>query len=126
MTGRGAAERYPPRVPTDGPSSSRWLLLFAYVPLFGILALASRSREARWHARNGLALFVAMVVLGSLATLVSILVPSLSCLYAAAMGIVGVLFVAIDMLAAVKAFEGQRLLIPGISTYASRLSAADR
>ena len=113
-------------MPTDGSATSRWLLLFAYVPLFGILVLASRSREARWHARNGLALFVAMVIVGSLATLVSILVPSLSCLYAAAMVIVGVLFVAIDVLAAVQAFEGARLLIPGISTYATRLSAAER
>jgi uncharacterized membrane protein len=113
-------------VSTDTAPSSRWLLLFAYIPLFGVLALSSRSREARWHARNGLALFVAMIVVGSLATLVSILLPSLSCLYAVAMVIVGVLFVAIDVLAAVKAFEGARLLIPGISTYASRLSAADR
>ena len=113
-------------MPTAGPASSRWLLPFAYVPLFGILALASRSREARWHARNGLALFVAMVIVGSLATLVSILVPSLSCLYAVAMVIAGVLFIAIDVLAAVKAFEGARLLIPGISTYATRLSAAER
>jgi uncharacterized membrane protein len=113
-------------VSTEHPASARWLALFAYVPLFGVLALASRSREARWHARNGFALFVLMVTLGGLATLVSILVPSLSCLYAVAMAIVGVLFVAIDVLAAVKAFEGARLLIPGISTYASRLSAADR
>ncbi len=88
--------------------------------------LASRSSEARWHARNGLALFVAMVLVGSLATLVSVLLPSLSCLYAVAMLIVGSLYVAIDVLAAVKAFEGERLMIPGISTYASRLSAADR
>ena len=110
----------------ERPAPSRWLALFAYVPLFGVLALASRSREARWHARNGFALFLVMVIVGALATLVSILVPSLSCLYAAAMGIVGILFVAIDVLAAIKAFEGARLLIPGISTYASRLSAADR
>ena len=113
-------------MPTEAAPSSRWLALFAYVPLFGVLVLASRSREARWHARNGFALFVAMVVVGSLATLVSVLAPSLSCLYAVAMVIVGVLFVAIDVLAAVKAFERERLLIPGISTYASRLSAADR
>ena len=113
-------------MPLDGSTSTRWLPFFAYVPLFGILALASRSREARWHARNGLALFIAAVVVGSVATLVSILLPSLSCLYAVAMLIVGVLFVAIDILAAVKAFEGQRLLIPGISTYATRFAAADR
>ena len=112
-------------MPTDGSAPSRLLPLLAYVPLFGILALASRSREARWHARNGLALFIAMVLVGAVATVVSILLPSLSCLYAVTMLIVGSLYVAIDVLAAVKAFEGQRLMIPGISTYASRLSAAE-
>ena len=112
-------------MPTGGPSYSRFLPLLAYVPLFGILVLASRSREARWHARNGLALFLAMVLVGALATAVSILLPSLSCLYAVTMLIVGSLYVAIDILAAVKAFEGQRLMIPGISIYASRFSAAE-
>ena len=113
-----------------GPDGSvparRWLMLLAYVPLAGVLVLASRSREARWHARNGLGLFIVVVIVGSLSTLLSILLPSLSCLYAVAMLIVGFLYVAIDLLAAVKAFEGQRLMIPGISTYASRLTAAER
>lgn len=109
----------------DSLPTRRWLLLLAYVPFVGFLVLASRSREARWHARNGLGLFIVVVIVGSLATMVSILLPSLSCLYAVAMLIVGFLYVAIDVLAAVKAFEGQRLMIPGISTYASRLSAAE-
>ena len=112
--------------PDGSIASRRWLLLLAYVPLFGFVVLASRSREARWHARNGLALFIAMVLVGAVATLVSVLLPSLSCLYAVAMLIVGSLYVAIDVLAAVKAFEGERLMIPGISTYASRLAAAER
>ena len=104
-----------------------WLLVLAYVPLLGFVTLAaSRDREPRWHARNGLLLFGALAAVGVVATLVSVLLPSLSCLYAIAMLIAGVLYVGIDILAVVKALEGQRLMIPGISTYASRLSAADR
>jgi uncharacterized membrane protein len=110
----------------EGPAPTRsWLLVLAYLAVLGFVALAvSRDREVRWHARNGLALFGAVVAVGILATLIGVLVPSLTCLYAVAMGIVGLLYVSIVVLAVVKALEGQRLMIPGISTYASRLGAA--
>ncbi len=111
----------------EGHSPTRaWLFVLAYLAVFGFLALyASRDREVRWHARNGLALFGAVTAVGVAATLVGVLAPSLSCLYAVAMLIVSVLYVSIVVLAVVKALGGQRLMIPWISTYASRLSAAD-
>ena len=77
----------------------------------------------RWHARNGFGLFVALAAAGTLATLLGIAVPSLSCLYAVTMAIAGLLYVMIALLGAVKGLEGQRLIIPGVSRYASR---ADR
>jgi uncharacterized membrane protein len=106
----------------EGSSPTRSLLVvLAYLAVFGFVALAaSRDREVRWHARNGLALFGAVVGVGVLATLIGVLVPSFTCLYAVAMAIVSFLYVAIVILAVVKALEGQRLMIPGISTYASR------
>ncbi len=102
------------------------LLVLAYLPVIGVLALvATRDREARWHARNGLLLFAAVAATGGVATIIGILAPSLACLYAVAMLIVSTLYVLIVVLAVVKALQGQRLMIPGISTYASRLSAFD-
>lgn len=111
----------------EGPSPARpWLLVLAYLGVLGVVALlATRDREVRWHARNGLLLFAAVAATGAASTIVGILVPSLSCLYAVAMMIVSLLYVLIVVLAIVKALEGQRLMIPGISPYASRLSAAD-
>jgi uncharacterized membrane protein len=111
----------------EGSSPTRpWLLVLAYLPVLGLVALfASGDREVRWHARNGLVLFGAAVAVGGAATLLGVLVPSLTCLYAVAMLIVGFLYVSIAVLAVVKALEGQKLMIPGISTHASRLSAAD-
>lgn len=95
-------------------------MALAYVPVIGLIALASGDRETRWHARNGQLLFAAVVVAGGAATLIGILAPSLSCLYAFAMLIVSVAYVMVALLALVKALEGQRLIIPGISRYASR------
>jgi uncharacterized membrane protein len=110
-----------------GPSPTRaWLLVLAYLAVFGVIPLlASRDREARWHARNGLLLFAVVLVAGVVATVVGILVPALSCLYAVAMLIVSLMYVGIVLLAIVKAIQGQRLMIPGVSPYASRFSAKD-
>jgi uncharacterized membrane protein len=109
----------------EGSSPTRpWLLALAYLPILGLipLTLEKRDREIRWHARNGLLLFLAYAAVAVLATLIGIAVPALSCLYAAAMAILGVLYLAIAVLAIVKALAGERLMIPGISRRASRLT----
>jgi uncharacterized membrane protein len=108
----------------EGPSSpSRlWLLALCYAAFLGFVPLLVEKRdpEVRWHARNGLALFAALVAAGVASTIVGIAVPSLSCVYAVTMSIVSLLYVMIAVLATVKALGGQRLIIPGISSYASR------
>lgn len=107
-----------------GVSIRPWLLVLAYLAVLGLIPLGvSRDREVRWHACNGLLLFAALVATGIGATLIGIMVPALSCLYAVAMLIATLLYVSIVVLAVVKALEGQRLMIPGISTHATRLSA---
>lgn len=111
-----------------GSSPTRpWLLVLAYLALLGFIPLlaARHDREVRWHARNGLLLFAAVVSTGVAATLIGILVPSLSCLYAVAMLIVSLLYVLVVILAVVKALEGERLMIPWISVHASRLSGSE-
>jgi len=54
------------------------------------------------------------------ATLVGIAVPSLTCLYGIAMLVAGTLYVVIVVLAVVKALDGQRLYVAGVSRYADR------
>jgi uncharacterized membrane protein len=106
-------------------SFSRWLFALAYLPLVGLLLLfGSTDPELRWHARNGQLLFGAVAAIALLATIIGILAPSLTCLYAVAMVIVVGGYIAIALLALVKAFEGERLMIPGISRHASRRSDA--
>ena len=71
-------------------------------------------------AVNGLIFYGAAAAIGLAATLVGILVPSLTCLYAVAMGILALLYVSIVILAIVIALGGGRLLIPIVSSHASR------
>jgi hypothetical protein len=112
----------------EGPSPTRPpLAVLAYLPILGLVALAaSRDREVRWHAGNGQALFGAVAAIGLVATLVGVVAPSLTCLYAVGMGIVALLYVSIVILAIVTALQGRRLMIPGISSHVRRfLPAAD-
>ena|SRR5438477_10001616 len=108
-------------------SSRSWLFAMAYLPVLGLLPLLAGSRdpELRWHARNGQLLFGAVAAVGVAATIVGIAAPALTCLYAVAMVIVGGCYVAIVLLALVKAFEGRRLMIPGISRHAARRGESD-
>lgn len=108
-----------------GASPTRpFFLVLSYVGFLGLvpLFLEKHDREVQWHARNGLALFGGLAAAGLLATLIGIAVPALSCLYAVTMVIGGLLYVMIAILAAVKALDGQRLVIPVVSRYATRFA----
>jgi uncharacterized membrane protein len=101
-----------------------WLLLSYALPFLAWIPLVSSRRdpEVRWHAANSLLLFLALAALGIAATLVGIFVPSLSCVYAVAMGIAGVLYLGIAVLSLVKALNGERLMVPLISRHATRIA----
>jgi uncharacterized membrane protein len=103
-------------------ASSRAMLVLCYLAFLGVIPLlvARDDPEVRWHARNGLLLFGAVAGIALVATLVGTLLPALGCLYAMLMFFVLVLYAFIAILAIVKALDGQRLLVPGISKYAGR------
>lgn len=106
----------------ERPTSSRPMLVLSYLAFLGVIPLlfAREDPEVRWHARNGLLLFGAVAAIALVATLVGTVLPALGCLYATLMFFVLVLYTFIAILAIVKALDGQRLLVPGISRHAGR------
>jgi uncharacterized membrane protein len=102
--------------------SSRAMLILSYLAFLGVIPLlfARNDPEVRWHARNGLLLFGAVAGIALVATLVGTVLPALGLLYAMLMFFVLVLYAFIAILAIVKALDGQRLLVPGISKHAGR------
>ena len=100
----------------------RWKFVLCYFPLLGLAPLFSKrsSREVRWHARNGLLLFGALVVAVGGATAASLLFQQIGCIYSIAMFFAGVIYVIFATLGVVKAWQGERLMFPLISRYADR------
>jgi len=100
----------------------RWKFVLCYFPLLGLVPLLSKgsSREVRWHARNGLLLFAALVVAVGCATVASLVFQRLGCIYSIAMFFAGVIYVIFATLGVVKAWQGERLMFPLISRHADR------
>jgi len=107
----------------DSRARSTGMLVLCYLTFLGFIPLlaARNNREVRWHAANGLLLFGAVVAIGIAATVIGVLVPPLSCLYGIVMFVVLIVYTIIAILAIVKALDGERLIVPGISKYAGRL-----
>ena len=89
----------------------------SYVPLLGWIPLLVRPADenVRWHARNGLRLFGAVIGVALAATLVGVALPSLTLLSGLLLFFVGVVYAIVDLLAVVKALQGVRLVVPGVS-----------
>ena len=111
---------YPP--PAAGDSGNRTLMLvLSYLWILAIVPLIveKEDREVQWHAKHGLVLtgveIVLYVVLGILS-----FVPILGCVAAVLPALVGLGFLVVRILAIVKAMNGQRFTIPGLSDLASR------
>jgi hypothetical protein len=97
-----------------------YLWLLALVPL----VLEKHDPEVQWHAKNGLVLAVAelalIVTYIVMTSIVSLATFGLGCVLSLlfVFGWVGIL--ALHIAAIVKGLNGGRLIVPGISEYASR------
>jgi uncharacterized membrane protein len=102
--------------------ASRPMLILSYLAFLGFIPLlfAREDAEVRWHARNGLLLFAEVTAIALIATLAGALLPALGLLSVVLMYLVLVLYTFIVILAIVKALDGQRLLVPGVSRRAGR------
>ena len=97
--------------------ASRPMLILSYLAFLGVIPLvfARADPEVRWHARNGLLLFAEVAIIVLVATLAGALLPALGLFSVILMYLVLVLYTFIAILAIVKALDGQRLLVPGVS-----------
>lgn len=97
-----------------------YLWLLALVPLL----VEKEDKEVQWHAKHGIVLMVAEIVLWIAITIVSFIISSVSMALGCVITLLtfglwlGILVV--HVLCIVKGVNGQRFLIPGVSEYASR------
>ncbi|HEY5724343.1 MAG TPA: hypothetical protein VIX40_00140 [Methylomirabilota bacterium] len=117
----------PAAPPPSGVSPNRQVMIvLSYIGLLALIPLLSEKedREVQWHAKHGLVLFVAWIVL-MVATQVVIIVlnqvsNSLGCLVGMATPFVGLAYFVVTILCILKGVKGERFQIPGLSPLVDR------
>lgn len=121
----------PPPPSSGGPvgpgtvSPNRTIMIV--LSYFGLLALIpllveKDDREVQWHAKHGLVLLVAEIIIAVIINIVGgiVAIGDMGCSGCMASSVFWVLVMVVHILAIVKGINGQRLIIPGISDFANR------
>ena len=122
----GGYSSAPPPPPIGGGPVSENRQIYLVLSYLGLLALIpylleKEDREVQWHAKHGLVLcgaeIVLGVVLGIALTVINMFTGCLGCLVGPLV-VIPVLILHVMLI--VKALNGERLLIPGVSQYADQ------
>ena len=108
---------------TGSASSNRGLMIaLSYLWLLALVPLLVEKDDAevQWHAKHGLTLLVAEVVLWLAFAVLSMVLGPLACVLAIVQMVLFIGIVVVHILCIVKGVNGERFLIPGISQYANR------
>ncbi len=111
---------------TDASPDRGVMIVLAYLwPLALIpLLLQKDDAEVQWHAKHGVVLMVAELVLifvyAALTSLVSLATFGFGCVLGVLMVFAWVGILALHIVAILKGVNGGRLIIPGVSQYANR------
>jgi uncharacterized membrane protein len=112
----------PSSPPPRKPDSNRGIMIvlsYLWVLALVPLLLEKDDSEVQWHAKNGLALFVAELILWVILAVLG-LVPVLGCILVPVWFALGVAVIVVHIICIVKGINGERFIVPGISQYADR------
>lgn len=88
------------------------------------LLVEKEDREVQWHAKHGLVLFVAELIVwiafGVVTAVIGIITAGLGCLIPVLSPLLILGFLILRVFCIIKGINGQRLIIPGISPYADK------
>lgn len=112
----------PEPAPAGTTSSNRgvmivlsYLWILALVPLL----VEKENQEIQWHAKHGIVLLVAEIVFWIAFNIVIAMIP-FGCVVGLIGPLIAMVFLGVHIVAIIKGLNGQRLIIPGLSEYASR------
>lgn len=120
----------PPPPPIGGgaaPGSDRTVMvILSYLWILCLIPLLTKEddNEVQWHAKNGLALLVAEIVVWVLFFVVGMVLRRIlfaGCGVAVFECIIWIGFLAIRVMAIIKGVNGQRMRVPVISDFADKM-----
>ena len=118
------ADSIPPIPASTPPSSNRNIMIvLSYLWLLALVPLLTEKedKEVQWHAKHGIVLMVAEIVLWIAITIVNIVTGVfLGCIVGLLSLFIWLGLIVLHILCIVKGINGQRLTIPGLSEYAEK------
>jgi uncharacterized membrane protein len=111
--------------PAGGGDRTIWVVL-SYLGILSLIPYFAKKddpdQEIRWHAKNGLGLFLAELVIWAVFFVVSIALRNsfLGCGLAAANCVMWLAFLVISIICIIKGVGGQRYRIPFITDFAEK------
>lgn len=110
-----------PAPPASGGSNNTLMLVLSYLGILALIPLLVEKDDAevQWHAKHGIVLLLMWVAVGVVFTILAN-VPVLGCLAVIVSLIVPMIALVVHIICIVKAVNGQRFLIPGVSQYADK------
>ena len=110
----------------EPPPHRAVMIVLAYLGPLAIVPLLvdKEDAEVQWHAKHGLVLMVAWLLLFLAFTVVTALVSiatfGLGCVVGMVSVFVWIAIAALHVAAIIKGINGTRLIVPGVSDYANR------
>jgi uncharacterized membrane protein len=97
------------------------MIVLAYLWLLALIPLLVEKEDAevQWHAKNGLVLVAAEVLLW-IVLIILTMIPALGCLFAMMNLLVWLGIIVLHIVAIVKGVNGGRLVIPVLSDYTAK------
>jgi len=119
-------EETPTQMPTaptaDAPESTNrgLMIILSYLWILALIPLLVEKddKEIQWHAKNGLVLTIAEVILQLLVN--AITVTGIGCVFAIFIPLIFLGFTVIRVIAIFKGLNGERFIVPGLSQYADK------
>lgn len=114
----------PPPPPITPAGGNRGLMLvLSYLWILSLVPYLTEQDdpEVKWHARHGLVLLIAEVILG-LGFFILGFVPAVGCIVSILSIVVWLGIVVVHIICLVKALNGERFIIPYVSQYADQIS----
>ena len=102
------------------------MIVLAYLwPLALVPLLVEKDdAEVQWHAKHGIVLMVAEIIIliafGMVTSIVSLATFGLGCVLSVFVIFLWIAILAVHVIAIIMGINGKRFLIPGVSEYANR------
>lgn len=112
----------PSATPSAKPDSNRGIMIvlsYLWVLALVPLLLEKDDAEVQWHAKHGLVLFGAELIIWVALAILG-LVPVLGCILVPVWLVLSVAVIVVHIICIVKGINGERFLVPGVSQYADR------